>query len=75
MALSVSTPQHLKRIGLLDKVPDDQEIDLNYLYSVALDKIAFLPFGYLLDQVNSSLFDLLSLIQFKDNSMVLLVFL
>jgi len=75
VALSVSTPQHLKRIGLLDKVPDDQEIDLNYLYSVALDKIAFLPFGYLLDQVNSSLFDLLSLIQFKDNSMVLLVFL
>lgn len=62
MALSVSTPQHLKRIGLLDKVPDDQEIDLNYLYSVALDKIAFLPFGYLLDQVNSFLLHLLSLI-------------
>ena len=51
IALSVSTPKHLHRIGLLDRAVDDAEIDLNYLYSMALDKIAFLPFGYLLDQV------------------------
>jgi len=50
IALSVSTPKHLHRIGLLDRAVDDAEIDLNYLYSMALDKIAFLPFGYLLDQ-------------------------
>lgn len=50
VALSVSTPGHLHKIGLLDRVVDDDELDLNYLYSLALDKIAFLPFGYLLDQ-------------------------
>ncbi len=49
MALSVSTPAHLKKIGLLDEVSDDFEGDLNYLMSMALDKIAFLPSGYLMD--------------------------
>ena len=51
MALSVSTPKHFQKIGLLDKVPEDSQMDINHLYSMALDKIAFLPFGYLLDQV------------------------
>jgi len=41
---------------LLDKVTDDPQVDINYLYAMALDKIAFLPFGYLLDQVNSYFF-------------------
>lgn len=50
IALSVSTPKHLHKIGLLDKVTDDPQVDINYLYAMALDKIAFLPFGYLLDQ-------------------------
>lgn len=50
IALSVSTPKHLQKIGLLEKVADDPEVDINYLYAMALDKIAFLPFGYLLDQ-------------------------
>ena len=52
IALSVSTPKHLHKIGLLDKVTDDPQVDINYLYAMALDKIAFLPFGYLLDQVS-----------------------
>lgn len=51
IALSVSTPKHLQKIGLLDKLADDPEVDINHLYAMALDKIAFLPFGYLLDQV------------------------
>jgi peptidyl-dipeptidase A len=51
VALSVSTPKHMQKIGLLDKTADDPEVDINYLYSMALDKIAFLPFGFLLDQV------------------------
>jgi peptidyl-dipeptidase A len=48
MALSV-TPPYLKQIGLIDKVPD-QNADIGFLLQRALDKVAFLPFGYLLDQ-------------------------
>ncbi|XP_022240774.1 angiotensin-converting enzyme-like isoform X1 [Limulus polyphemus] len=49
LALSVSTPKHLKAISLLNEIADDPEGDINYLYSIALDKISFLPFGYLMD--------------------------
>lgn len=48
IALSV-TPEYLKRIGLIDSVPGpDGDIDL--LLRRALEKVAFLPFGYLVDQ-------------------------
>ncbi|NWR35416.1 ACE enzyme, partial [Tachuris rubrigastra] len=57
MALSVSTPKHLHSIKLLDEVMENQESDINYLMSVALDKIAFLPFGYLMDQWRWKVFD------------------
>ncbi|XP_075846496.1 angiotensin-converting enzyme [Microtus pennsylvanicus] len=50
LALSVSTPAHLHKIGLLDHVTNDIESDINYLLKMALEKIAFLPFGYLVDQ-------------------------
>ncbi|XP_055113495.1 angiotensin-converting enzyme isoform X2 [Symphalangus syndactylus] len=50
LALSVSTPEHLYKIGLLDRVTNDTESDINYLLKMALEKIAFLPFGYLVDQ-------------------------
>ncbi|XP_023569948.1 angiotensin-converting enzyme isoform X1 [Octodon degus] len=50
LALSVSTPTHLHKIGLLDRVTNDSESDINYLLKMALEKIAFLPFGYLIDQ-------------------------
>lgn len=50
LALSVSTPAHLHKIGLLDRVANDIESDINYLLKMALEKIAFLPFGYLVDQ-------------------------
>ncbi|XP_074116979.1 angiotensin-converting enzyme-like isoform X1 [Sminthopsis crassicaudata] len=50
LALSVSTPAHLNKIGLLDQVISDKENDINYLLKMALEKIAFLPFGYLVDQ-------------------------
>ncbi|CAI5789816.1 angiotensin-converting enzyme [Podarcis lilfordi] len=50
MGLSVSTPTHLKKIGLLDEATEDIESDINYLLKMALEKIAFLPFGYLIDQ-------------------------
>ncbi|XP_071788169.1 angiotensin-converting enzyme-like isoform X1 [Asterias amurensis] len=50
LALSVSTPKHLKAVGLLDEVEENDEADINFLMSMALDKIAFLPFGYLMDK-------------------------
>jgi peptidyl-dipeptidase A len=48
IALSV-TPEYLVRIGLLDKAPDSSR-DIGLLMSRALDKVAFLPFGLLIDQ-------------------------
>nr|XP_046233461.1 angiotensin-converting enzyme [Scatophagus argus] len=57
LALSVSTPKHLQSIGLLDKVESNHESDINFLMSMALDKIAFLPFGYLMDQWRWKVFD------------------
>jgi peptidyl-dipeptidase A len=48
MALSV-TPQYLKQLGLIDKVPEPSA-DIGFLLNRALDKVAFLPFGYLVDQ-------------------------
>ena len=49
IALSVITPKHLSRINLLPNATYSKEADLNYLMKVALDKIVFLPFGYLMD--------------------------
>ncbi|KAI1884165.1 hypothetical protein AGOR_G00223630 [Albula goreensis] len=57
LALSVSTPKHLHSIGLLDKVETNPESDINYLMKIALDKICFLPFGYLMDQWRWKVFD------------------
>jgi peptidyl-dipeptidase A len=48
IALSV-TPEYLVKIGLLDAAPDASR-DIGLLLSRALDKIAFLPFGLLIDQ-------------------------
>jgi peptidyl-dipeptidase A len=48
IALSV-TPAYLKKIGLLDAVPPDSS-DIGVLLDEALDKVAFLPFGLLIDQ-------------------------
>jgi peptidyl-dipeptidase A len=48
IALSV-TPEYLVEIGLLDAAPDASR-DIGLLLSRALDKIAFLPFGLLIDQ-------------------------
>jgi peptidyl-dipeptidase A len=50
MALSI-TPDYLVRIGLLDrsKVPDASK-DIGLLLRQAMDKVAFLPFGLLVDK-------------------------
>jgi peptidyl-dipeptidase A len=48
-ALSAVTPTYLKQIGLLETVPGAEE-DIPFLLKNALDKIAFLPFGLLVDR-------------------------
>ncbi|MBY6213197.1 M2 family metallopeptidase [Microbulbifer agarilyticus] len=48
IALSI-TPKYLKEIGLMDEIPGEDK-DLGYLMQQALDKIAFLPFGLLVDK-------------------------
>ncbi|XP_078581220.1 angiotensin-converting enzyme-like [Branchiostoma floridae x Branchiostoma japonicum] len=57
LALSVATPKHLNQIGLLDEVAEDPDADINFLMATALEKIAFLPFGYLIDQWRWRVFD------------------
>ncbi|XP_071528879.1 angiotensin-converting enzyme-like [Panulirus ornatus] len=49
LSLSVSTPKHLKQIGLLDIPSVDKEVELNFLMKMALSKIGFVPFAYLID--------------------------
>ena len=48
IGLSV-TPEYLVKIGLLDKAPDASR-DIGLLLARALEKVAFLPFGVVIDQ-------------------------
>jgi peptidyl-dipeptidase A len=48
LALSV-TPEYLVKIGLLDKAPD-ASADTGLLLRTAMERLAFLPFGLLVDQ-------------------------
>jgi peptidyl-dipeptidase A len=48
IALNV-TPVYLKKLGLIDTVPPESA-DIPLLLHTALDKIAFLPFGLLIDK-------------------------
>nr|XP_014291052.2 angiotensin-converting enzyme-like [Halyomorpha halys] len=50
IGLSVITPKHMHRIGLLNNITDDYETDVNFLLEMALDKVAYLPFAYIVDQ-------------------------
>jgi peptidyl-dipeptidase A len=54
IALSI-TPSYLKKIGLIDKEPDASK-DIGLLLRMALDKVAFLPFGLLVDQYRWKIF-------------------
>lgn len=48
IALAI-TPEYLQKIGLLNTIPPP-EADIPILLRQALDKVAFLPFGLLIDQ-------------------------
>jgi peptidyl-dipeptidase A len=54
IALSV-TPEYLKQIGLIESVPPPSA-DINFLMRRALEKVAFLPFGLLIDKWRWSVF-------------------
>ena len=54
IALSV-TPEYLVKLGLLDRAPDTSK-DIGLLLNKALEKIAFLPFGLMIDQYRWKIF-------------------
>ncbi|KAG5677065.1 hypothetical protein PVAND_006849 [Polypedilum vanderplanki] len=57
IALSVSSPKHLNRIGLLKSKGDEgQESNINQLMSNALRKLALLPFAYVMDKFRYEVF-------------------
>jgi len=49
IALSI-TPGYLKQVGLIEDAPKDDKGLINFQLKMALQKIAFLPFGKLIDQ-------------------------
>ncbi|XP_064637679.1 angiotensin-converting enzyme-like [Lineus longissimus] len=61
IALSVMTPGHLQKIGLATKMGDSKEMaekrSINFLMRVALEKLAFLPYGLLIDTWRWSVFN------------------
>jgi peptidyl-dipeptidase A len=56
VGLSALTPTYLNQIGLLQTVPGEAE-DIPFLLKMALDKIAFLPFGLMVDRWRWDVFD------------------
>jgi peptidyl-dipeptidase A len=55
IALSI-TPEYLVKIGMIDKAPDVSK-DIGLLLNRALEKLAFLPFGLIVDQWRWKVFD------------------
>jgi peptidyl-dipeptidase A len=49
VGLSALTPTYLNQIGLLTTTPGEDE-DIPFLLKMALDKIAFMPFGLMVDR-------------------------
>ena len=49
IALSI-TPGYLKQVGLIKQLPKDEKGAINVQMKKALEKVAFLPFGKLIDQ-------------------------
>ncbi|XP_063424632.1 angiotensin-converting enzyme-like [Mytilus trossulus] len=62
ISLSVNTNKHLKAVGLIpeehtNNLEEEKKRDLNMLMKQALFKIAFLPYGYLIDLWRFQVFD------------------
>lgn len=54
IVLSIFTPQHLFKIGLHNNLTDDYDSSINFLMLMALRKVAYVPFAYIVDQVTCS---------------------
>ncbi|XP_076240177.1 angiotensin-converting enzyme Ance-3 isoform X2 [Calliopsis andreniformis] len=50
VALSVATPRHLQTLGLGNKYIDESTADINYLFTLAMDKLVMLPFSIAMDR-------------------------
>ncbi|CAB3241567.1 unnamed protein product [Arctia plantaginis] len=56
--LSVYNLPHLQRVGLYqNKSHDPYEVGMNFLMTMALEKIAYLPFAFMVDQWRWSVFE------------------
>lgn len=56
IALSIFNKNHLHFLNLTDSVVESKEESVNFLMKMALQKIAFLPFGYLIDKYRWNIF-------------------
>lgn len=50
------SPTHLARLGFVDEKDITQQYQINYLLSMALQKVSFLPFAYAMDKYRFLLF-------------------
>ncbi|UJR09094.1 hypothetical protein I4U23_013341 [Adineta vaga] len=50
------SPKHLIKLGFLDEKAVNKEFEINYLLRLALQKVAFLPFAYVMDKYRFALF-------------------
>ncbi|XP_058124049.1 angiotensin-converting enzyme-like [Anopheles coustani] len=56
LSLSVSTPKHLKKVGLLKDYEEDEQVKINQYYRSGVTKLVFLPFAYTLDKYRWGVF-------------------
>ncbi|XP_059083297.1 angiotensin-converting enzyme-like [Tigriopus californicus] len=58
LSLAVGTPSYYQRLGLMKDDFDitDKETNINLLFDTALERLAFMPFGYLIDKYRWDLF-------------------
>ncbi|KAL0809525.1 hypothetical protein ABMA28_011062 [Loxostege sticticalis] len=57
-SLSVYNLPHLQRVGLYqNKSHDPYEVSMNFLMTMALEKVAYLPFAFMVDQWRWSVFE------------------
>ena len=54
--LFLVSPSHLVKLGFADSDDFNEHFDINYLMRMALQKVAFLPFGYAMDKYRYALF-------------------
>ncbi|XP_038942571.1 angiotensin I converting enzyme (peptidyl-dipeptidase A) 3 isoform X2 [Rattus norvegicus] len=57
ITLSAFSHKYLLTRGLLSQQHQDSEEEVNFLLSIALEKIAFIPFGYMIDLFRWKVFD------------------